>query len=204
MRVDALAIRLRPRSALEAADLGVRLCQAAARSVYSCFALVAVPVMTLALAASDAAPWLPLVALWWVKPWLDRTILFVLARAAFDQPTTPSDLWRAQLWAVSLRFPFYDQIQLARGLQHVQRFRNLDPKAIALNKSDFDGGIGGGEVLEKRVSSAQEIRCRPTYSDHAVVISDATNHALDCGYLLSHGVSLRAKKTASRRTIVTP
>ena len=44
MQVDALAIRLRPRSPLEAADFGVRLCQSAARSVSACYVLAAVPV----------------------------------------------------------------------------------------------------------------------------------------------------------------
>ena len=40
------------------------------------------------------------------KPWLDRTILFVLSRAAFGQPTTPGDLWRAQrqVWWSQLLF----------------------------------------------------------------------------------------------------
>jgi hypothetical protein len=34
--------------------------------------------------------------LWCSKPWLDRTVLFVLSRAAFGQATTPGDVWRAQ------------------------------------------------------------------------------------------------------------
>ena len=96
MQVDALAVRLRPRTAMEAADLGVRLCQSAAHSVYRCYAVVAVPVIALALASYEIADWLPTVALWWSKPWLDRTILFVLSRSAFGQPTSPIDVWRAQ------------------------------------------------------------------------------------------------------------
>ena len=44
VQIDALAIRLRPRSPLEAADLGVRLCQSTARPVYRCYAMVAIPV----------------------------------------------------------------------------------------------------------------------------------------------------------------
>lgn len=96
MRVDALAVHLRPRSPLEAADLGVHLCQRAARSVYPCYATVAIPVCALALAAGEVAGWLPAVILWWAKPWLDRTILFVLSRAAFGQSTSVADVWRAQ------------------------------------------------------------------------------------------------------------
>ena len=106
MRIDALAVRLRPRTATEAADLGVRLCQHAARSVYPCYALVAIPVFVLALLSYAIAAWLPGLLIWWAKPWLDRTILFVLSRAAFGQPTTPADVWQArhQVWWRGLWF----------------------------------------------------------------------------------------------------
>jgi hypothetical protein len=96
VRVDAFAIRLRPRANFEAADLGVRLCQSAARSVFPCYLAVLVPVTALALASFEIAAWLPVLVLWWAKPWLDRTILFALSRAAFGQPTRPADVWREQ------------------------------------------------------------------------------------------------------------
>ena len=96
MQLDALAVRLRPRLPLEAADLGVRLCQHAARSVFPCYFLAGIPLMILALASYQIAEWLPSVVMWWAKPWLDRTILFVLSRAAFGTPTTPGDVWREQ------------------------------------------------------------------------------------------------------------
>lgn len=106
MQVDALAVRFRPRNATEAADLGVRLCQAAARSVFPCYVLVAVPTIAVALGSFELAAWLPLVVIWCAKPWLDRTILFALSRAAFGQRTTPLDLWRAQrqVWWSQLLF----------------------------------------------------------------------------------------------------
>lgn len=96
MQLDALALRMRPRAPLEAADLGARLCQSAARSVYACYAVVYVPVAALALASFEIATWLPTLLLFWLKPWLDRTILFVLSRAAFGQPTTVGQLWEAR------------------------------------------------------------------------------------------------------------
>jgi hypothetical protein len=96
VQIDALAVRLRPRTAMEAADLGVRLCQHAARDVYRCYAMVALPVMLLAVASYEFSSWIPTVAIFWAKPWLDRTILFVLSRAAFGQRTTPGDMWDAQ------------------------------------------------------------------------------------------------------------
>lgn len=87
---------MRPRSPLDAADLGIRLAQASAKSVYRCYAVVAVPIIALALATHEIATWLPLLFLWWAKPWLDRTIVFVLSRAAFGQRTSLGDLWQAQ------------------------------------------------------------------------------------------------------------
>lgn len=100
MQVDALALKLRPRTPYESADLGVRLCQSAWRDIYRCYAAVGIPVMMLCLASIEIAPWLPVLAMWWLKPWLDRTILFVLSRAAFGQSTSLKDLWAAkrQVW----------------------------------------------------------------------------------------------------------
>jgi hypothetical protein len=106
VQIDALAVRLRPRTPFESVDLGLRLCQHAARSIYPCYALVALPIAVLALASSELADGLPILVIWWAKPWLDRTILFVLSRAAFGQRTTPRDVWTAQrhVWWTQLLF----------------------------------------------------------------------------------------------------
>jgi hypothetical protein len=119
VRIDALAVRLRPRTALEAADLGVRLCQSAARQVYLCYAMVALPVMVLALASFELAHWLPGLLIWCAKPWLDRTILFVLSRAAFGQPTAPDDVWRAQ------RQVWWHQLLLSWTVRRLSLWRSL-------------------------------------------------------------------------------
>src|SRR6185295_8840555 len=109
MQIDALAVRLRPRTPMEAADLGVCLCQHTARSVYTCYALAALPVFALALTSFEIAAWLPPIVIWLSKAWLDRTVLFVLSRAAFGQRTTVSDVWRAQ-WHVWWRQFFFTWI----------------------------------------------------------------------------------------------
>jgi hypothetical protein len=100
VQLEALALKMRPRAPLEAADLGVRLCQSASRSVYACHAAAFVPVAALAVASFEIAPWLPAVVLFWSKPWLDRTVLYVLARAAFGQATSVKQLWdaRREVW----------------------------------------------------------------------------------------------------------
>ena len=85
MKVEAIAVALARRSMLEAADLGARLVVAHARSVWRCFLPVhafAVVVAAACLAVNES---LAVLVLFWLKPWLDRTILFVLARAAFGQ-----------------------------------------------------------------------------------------------------------------------
>jgi hypothetical protein len=96
MKVDAIALELRPRPMAEAADLGVRLVQTHAGSIWrSCGPVFAV-VLLLALSTLEIASWLPGLVIFCLKPWLDRSVLFVLSRAAFGQSTCFSDLWQAQ------------------------------------------------------------------------------------------------------------
>jgi hypothetical protein len=96
MRVDAIAVELRPRPMHEAGDLGARLVQANARSVWATCTPVFAAVFLLALSSVEIASWLPSVLIFWLKPWMDRSVLFVLSRAAFGQSTRFADLWRAQ------------------------------------------------------------------------------------------------------------
>ena len=108
MQIDALSLRLRPRTPYEAADLGTRLCQSAARDVFRCYLVVGIPTFALCMATVEIAYWLPTLTVWWLKPWLDRTILFVLSRAAFGQRTSLADLWQArrQVWWSQLILTF--------------------------------------------------------------------------------------------------
>lgn len=96
MRIDALAIRLRPRPMFEAADLGLRIVQANARSVWRCYAPLWLVTLVLALATVEIATWLPVMVLFMAKPWLDRTLLFVMSRAVFGESTRWSDVVAAQ------------------------------------------------------------------------------------------------------------
>jgi hypothetical protein len=92
MRVDATTVRLRTRSMNEAMDLGVRLVQAH----YGTLLRTALPVLAAAVLLVQLLQplgwWAPWLALWWAKPWLDRAVLFVLARSLFGQPTRARDL----------------------------------------------------------------------------------------------------------------
>jgi hypothetical protein len=111
---------------MEAADLGVRLCQSAAREVYRCYWLVAIPVVALCLATYEIAGWLPGLLIWWSKPWLDRTILFVLSRAAFGQATTVADLLRAQ------RRVWWSQLLLSLTTRRLSPWRSFTQSVYQL------------------------------------------------------------------------
>jgi hypothetical protein len=131
VQIDALSLRLRPRRPVEATDLGVRLCQASARQLYPIYLGVALPVVIVALATLQFSSWLPSLLIWWAKPWLDRTIVFVLSRAAFGQPTRLSDVWSAQrqVWWGQLLFTLIVQrLSLWRSLtQPVYQLEGMSP-----------------------------------------------------------------------------
>ena len=116
---------------MEAVDLGVRFCQFAARSVYPSYLMVAVPLLVLALATSEIAAWLPAVVIWWLKPWLDRTILFALSRAVFGQPTKPDDVWQAR------RDVWWRQIVLTCTMQRLSLWRSLTQPVYQLEGGSF-------------------------------------------------------------------
>lgn len=149
MQVDALAVRLRPRTPTEASDLGVRLCQHAASSVFPCYALVAVPVIALALSSFEIATWLPSLIIWWSKPWLDRTILFVLSRAAFGQRTTVGDLWRAQ------RDVWWRQFLFTLTIRRLSPWRSLTQPVYQLEGlSTFGAGARVRQIRQKTAGAA--------------------------------------------------
>ncbi|MEP7300368.1 MAG: hypothetical protein ABI699_02485 [Caldimonas sp.] len=127
MKVEAIGIGLARRSMFEAADLGVRLVGANAGSVWRTFLPVHLAVCALAL---TSVPWgggWPVFILIWLKPWLDRSLLFVLARAVFRQPTRLVDLllarrevwWRDLLATLTLRrlSPWRSYVQPAQQLE---------------------------------------------------------------------------------------
>ncbi len=95
-----MSLVLRPRSMWEGGDLGVRLLQSQLRSVFPSFLLIAVSLFLVLYATVEIAWWLPALLMWFSKPWLDRTILFSLARALFREPTRPADVWaaRGEVW----------------------------------------------------------------------------------------------------------
>ena len=88
----------RKRGPMEALDLGLGLLQAHWRPVAALWALQTGLGLALLLPFLWRTPLACLLGLWWLKPWLDRGVLFALSRAVFGQPATLWDFlreWRA-------------------------------------------------------------------------------------------------------------
>jgi hypothetical protein len=96
MKVDAIRLDLRPRGMFEAADLGVRLVSAHLRSVWTSCAPVYAFVLLVAVTMLPFGVGWSVLSVIWLKPWLDRSILFVLARAVFGEETRFADVWAAR------------------------------------------------------------------------------------------------------------
>ena len=146
MRIDSLRVKLRPRPAMEAVDLGVRMCQHAAPAVWRCYSVVFVPVVGIALLGFHWGFWVPPLVLWLSKPWLDRTILFVLSRATFGHTTSIGALWRARrsVWGsqvlstwttrrLSLWRSFTQPVAQLEGLGYAKTWRRV--KLLRRNRS---------------------------------------------------------------------
>lgn len=85
MRVEALAIALRPRQGWEAIDLGFRMAMHWARSLWTTWLVVAAPFALAVIGALAAEPLAAAIVLWWMKPVFDRFALFVLSRHVFGE-----------------------------------------------------------------------------------------------------------------------
>jgi len=138
-----MSVRLRPRNAWEALDLGFALVREHARRVYATWAVVYVPVVALALAIFPERPFFAWLFVWWLKPLFDRVVLEVLSAEIFDVRVPvrtllrrlPALAWRsgivgALLWrrfdlARSLHLPVY-QLERLSGRAARSRIRVLD------------------------------------------------------------------------------
>jgi len=94
VKAEQLALALRPRSGFEAADLGVRMVQAAHRSLLRAWLPLALLLVLACGATVELAPWAPPLLLMWAKPLLEGPLLRIFARLAFGESTTLAQLWR--------------------------------------------------------------------------------------------------------------
>ena len=98
MRPEDLQVNLRPRSSWEAMELGTALLRRHAGAVWRPWLLALLPLFAAlnALAWALGQPWLAWLALWWLKPALERIVLYVLSRAVFGQAPGALAALRAQ------------------------------------------------------------------------------------------------------------
>jgi len=147
VRVEALSVALRPRPAAEAADLGVALVRTHARSVWLTFTPVFLVFVLLACATVEIADWLPNLLIFWCKPWLDRSLLFILSRAVFGQSTRFADLWRerAAVWGGQLpRTLVWQRLSGWRAFtQPIYQLEGLRGKALRQRRKLLLGGQRG-------------------------------------------------------------
>lgn len=87
MKLEALTVTLRPRTSWEAAELGMALVRRHAGAIWKPWLLVTVPILVLLNAVGWALDllWLSGLLMWWLKPWFDRIVLFVISRAVFGE-----------------------------------------------------------------------------------------------------------------------
>lgn len=97
MKLEQLAITLRPRNPWEALDLGLRFAMQNARSLYANWLAFTLPVMVLAFlcigAGFDRPAWAAFL-LWWLKPAFDRIAVHVISRAVFGESASIRETWR--------------------------------------------------------------------------------------------------------------
>jgi hypothetical protein len=141
-----MSVRLRPRNAWEALDLGLELVRANARSVYGAWLIAYVPVAVVVVALLWQTPFLAWLALWWLKPLFDRVALAITARRLFGDDAAPGAVarslatlawrsgivgaltWRRLDFARSLHLPVY-QLERLSGKAARERIRVLDREA---------------------------------------------------------------------------
>lgn len=140
MKPGSMGFVPRTRAAMEAADLGLSLLQAHWRPVARVWGLQLSFLLALLLPFLRQTPLWILAALWWLKPWLDRGVLFVLSRAVFGQPASVWDFlgeWRSVH---------------RRGLVASLLWRRLSPmRSYVLPISQLEGLRGAGYRRRARV-----------------------------------------------------
>lgn len=142
MKLEALTVALRPRTAWEACELGMALVRRNAGAIWKPWLLVTLPLLVLLNAAGWALDllWLSGLLMWWLKPWFDRIPLFVISRAVFGETPTPRQTVRAALrWGPRWWLPYLT-------------WRRFGPARSLYLPVDLLEGGDGGEARQRRAA----------------------------------------------------
>ncbi|MBW8810176.1 MAG: DUF4129 domain-containing protein [Lysobacter sp.] len=142
MKLEALTVTLRPRTSWEAAELGMALVRRHAGAIWKPWLLVTVPILVLLNAAGWALDllWLSGLLMWWLKPWFDRIVLFVISRAVFGETPSTRQTVRAQFrWGARWWLPYLT-------------WRRLGPARSLYLPVDLLEGGSGSEARQRRAA----------------------------------------------------
>lgn len=145
MRLERLAVDLRPRNAWEAIDLGAAMLREWWPSLLRTWLVCHLPFVLLLSLVFLSYPWTAILLLWWTKPVFDRFVLHVASRAVFGEASTlraTLAAWREILspgllraltiarfsGARSFHLPVF-QLERQQGAAAIARMRVLDRKA---------------------------------------------------------------------------
>lgn len=133
MRIERMAVALRPRTPWEAMDLGMALVRANAAAAWAPWLVLSLPLLALAnvLAFALGRPWLAVLLMWWFKPVFERATLYVLSRAVFGE---------APPWRQAARAP---EVWRAKSLLAWLTLRRLHPARALLQPVDLLENLGG-------------------------------------------------------------
>lgn len=142
MKLEALTVTLRPRTSWEAAELGMALVRRHAGAIWKPWLLVTVPILVLLNAVGWALDllWLSGLLMWWLKPWFDRIVLFVISRAVFGETPSTRQTVRAQFrWGARWWLPYLT-------------WRRLGPARSLYLPVDLLEGGSGSEARQRRAA----------------------------------------------------
>ncbi|MEZ5302316.1 MAG: hypothetical protein R3F11_17030 [Verrucomicrobiales bacterium] len=98
MRLEDISAEIRPRGSWEAADLGWAMARENLPRLLAIFALTSLPLYAL---FGYFGKWWLLFAIWWLKPALDRPLLYFLSRKLFGAEPRLGEIlkaWPKMLW----------------------------------------------------------------------------------------------------------
>jgi hypothetical protein len=150
VRLDAIAVAVRPRQPWEAVDLGFTMVRAWWKQVYGPWLLVVLPIMAVVdLMCWEAdMHWLAPLLIWWWKPLLDRVPLYVLSHGVFGELPGAAQTLRAlpSLWRIS---PLWRLL-----LGRFSPTRSFDLPVVQLEGLKGKERAARTRVLQNNVSSA--------------------------------------------------
>jgi hypothetical protein len=85
MNLDKITVNIRNRTKWEAMDLGITLIRKFYRPIYISWLIITLPVVIILCIIFPGLCWLPILILWWLKPFFDRFPLYFLSRMFFGE-----------------------------------------------------------------------------------------------------------------------